>query len=77
MGDFADMAAEQCMMQEVDGYLLDTRRHVNLRNKKFVDRPCGKGLCPKCGSKTRLIEGKFGYFYGCIKFPDCKGSRNE
>lgn len=36
----------------------------------------GNGPCPKCGSETRLIEGKFGKFYGCIKFPECHGNRN-
>lgn len=39
-------------------------------------KPHGKGKCPKCGSDTLLKEGQFGKFYGCINFPECKGSRN-
>lgn len=32
--------------------------------------------CPECGAKMILRNGKFGEFYGCTKFPGCKGSRN-
>lgn len=39
-------------------------------------KPNGKGKCPKCNCETVLKEGKFGKFYGCVKFPACKGSRN-
>jgi len=31
--------------------------------------------CPKCGSKMVLKNSKTGTFYGCSKFPKCKGSR--
>lgn len=36
----------------------------------------GPGLCPLCKNKTIKKSGKFGEFYGCVNFPDCKGSRN-
>ncbi len=29
--------------------------------------------CPECKSKTRLRNGRFGPFYGCVKFPACPG----
>ena len=32
--------------------------------------------CPKCGAKMYLKTGRFGKFYGCSRFPECKGSRN-
>ncbi|MBA0211961.1 DNA topoisomerase III [Pectobacterium punjabense] len=32
--------------------------------------------CPLCGSKTRLRKGVKGSFYGCEKYPDCKGMIN-
>ncbi|GAB6098965.1 hypothetical protein JCM16358_08440 [Halanaerocella petrolearia] len=29
-------------------------------------------ICPKCGSKMEIEEGKYGQFWGCSQFPDCK-----
>lgn len=29
--------------------------------------------CPQCGSVMYLRNGKFGEFYGCSKYPSCKG----
>lgn len=31
--------------------------------------------CPKCGSKMVRRLGKYGSFYGCSKYPYCKGTR--
>jgi DNA topoisomerase-1 len=28
--------------------------------------------CPKCGSDLKVVNGKFGPFIGCSKYPDCK-----
>lgn len=30
------------------------------------------GICPKCGGKLILRNGKYGEFYGCERFPDCR-----
>lgn len=42
-------------------------------------KPSGPGICPKCGSNTILRTNKTTKqkFYGCVKFPKCKGNRNE
>lgn len=40
-------------------------------------KPSGPGLCPLCEGPTHKIEGANGVFYGCDKFPKCKGSRNK
>ena len=32
--------------------------------------------CPKCGSILKKRNGKFGPFYGCGSYPDCKYTRN-
>jgi hypothetical protein len=32
--------------------------------------------CPKCDSDMVLKTGKYGEFWSCTKFPDCKGTRN-
>jgi len=30
--------------------------------------------CPKCGSGTIKRRGRFGEFFGCSTYPDCKGT---
>jgi ssDNA-binding Zn-finger/Zn-ribbon topoisomerase 1 len=32
--------------------------------------------CPKCGSPMRVRHGRNGYFFGCSKYPQCKGTRD-
>lgn len=32
--------------------------------------------CPKCGAKMQLRTGRYGKFYGCTNFPQCRGSRD-
>jgi len=34
----------------------------------------GEKICPKCGSKMILRTGRYGKFYGCSKFPYCRGT---
>ena len=31
-----------------------------------------KLLCPKCGGTLKLINGKYGEFYGCSNYPKCR-----
>lgn len=33
--------------------------------------------CPLCGGKTRLRKGQKGDFWGCHRYPDCKGIINS
>lgn len=46
-------------------------KYEDVSKKEFNDKPTGKS-CPKC--KSPLIEklGRFGRFYACSKFPECK-----
>ncbi|TSG33739.1 hypothetical protein FG681_23505, partial [Salmonella enterica subsp. enterica serovar Newport] len=32
---------------------------------------------PLCGGKTRLKKGQKGEFWGCTRYPDCKGIINN
>jgi superfamily II DNA or RNA helicase len=41
------------------------------------ERPSGPGPCPKCGAETKRRTSRFGAFYSCTKFPECRGSRQE
>ena len=31
-------------------------------------------LCGDCGAKMSLRESKYGWFYGCTRFPRCRGT---
>jgi len=31
--------------------------------------------CPTCGGAMRMRSGKHGEFWGCVKYPDCRGTR--
>lgn len=41
-----------------------------------AQNPCREALglkvCPRCGNVLKLRNGKFGEFYGCRSFPDCR-----
>ncbi len=30
--------------------------------------------CPECGEPMRLRESRYGLFYGCWRYPECKGT---
>ena len=34
-------------------------------------------ICPECGNKLVLKNGRFGEFYGCSNYPRCKYTRNK
>jgi len=34
-------------------------------------------LCPDCNGPMISRSGKFGVFWGCKKFPECKGTRDS
>lgn len=46
----------------------------NSRNDKPAQILSDKD-CPRCGSKMILRKGKRGQFYGCSKFPYCRGTK--
>lgn len=33
--------------------------------------------CPDCGGKMISRSGQYGKFWGCAKFPECKGTRDS
>lgn len=36
----------------------------------------GTPTCPRCGSSMRRRSGRYGQFWGCSRYPRCKGTRN-
>lgn len=47
------------------------KKYFEVSKKQFTEKPTGK-TCPKCGSPLIERLGKFGRFYACSKFPECR-----
>ena len=41
---------------------------MNYRKNHMI----ANGYCPQCGGKLILRQGKYGGFYGCCNYPNCK-----
>ena len=41
-------------------------------NQKIAEKKTGDGICPKCGGKLIMRDGKYGRFIGCSNFPKCR-----
>lgn len=46
------------------------------RKNVFTEEMGMEEVCPICGSEMKQRKGKFGPFYGCSKYPNCKGTRD-
>ncbi len=47
----------------------DEQHEQNVKIKRWMVE---NGVCPNCGGKLVLREGKYGQFYGCSNYPKCK-----
>lgn len=79
MSDIFDHRCDAFESMERDDYD-DTGDGGDLFSAWFESRqrrPQGAGVCPVCGGHTHLVrKGCFGPFWGCNKFPACKGTRD-
>ncbi len=53
---------------------VDDRTHVNnvYAAKQSCNEKIASGICPRCGGKLVLRNGKYGSFYGCENYPQCR-----
>lgn len=51
----------------------DEQHKQNVKIKHWM---LENGVCPNCGGKLVLREGKYGQFYGCSNYPKCKFRKN-
>lgn len=71
--------AEDNMIEVIDGYALIRlvklagRPEVPILNNKIIT---DGAVCPQCGSKLVLRNGKYGSFYGCSGYPKCRFIKN-
>ena len=50
------------------------KTHVEAINKNITEKnnKINSNVCPKCGSKLVLRNGKYGQFKGCSSYPKCR-----
>ena len=63
-----------CLNQKNIRQIVDDNTHV--RNvhaaKQNFNAKVASGICPKCGGTLVLRNGRYGRFYGCSNYPNCK-----
>ena len=47
-------------------------KNEHIQNIYKKQQQIQQGICPRCGGKLVLRNGKNGQFYGCSNFPNCK-----
>lgn len=54
--------------------IIDNNTHIH--NLKMAEmehyKQVESGICPRCGGKLVLRNGRYGSFYGCSNYPKCK-----
>ena len=79
MGEMADYYLDLAWDAPLDEHTGESVEDWNSYwSRKKPAKPSGPGACPRCGAKTRIRMNSFTgqAFYGCTKFPECKGSRD-
>ena len=53
---------------------VENSEHINniYVSKARTDYKILSGICPKCGGKLVMRNGKYGRFYGCSNYPRCR-----
>ena len=48
-----------------------------VKNQKLREQYSNGTTCPRCGSPLVLRAGRYGNFYGCMRYPSCKYTRKQ
>lgn len=51
---------------------------IKVQNGKVIEKAKANGvkICPKCGQVMKKRNGKFGEFWGCAGYPNCRYTQN-
>ena len=58
------------LLQEAQTTELTKKEHIE--NIYLMRDKIAQNICPRCGGKLVLRRGKYGQFYGCENYPNCK-----
>lgn len=58
---------------DLDGIEIENR-HIQSIEERFEEKEITiqGGKCPRCGGQLKLRNGKYGQFYGCSNYPQCR-----
>jgi len=71
----AEKFAEGKPIELIDGFKLIKLIKIAENKTDINDIESSDNLCPKCGGALIIKEGKYGKFYGCSNFPNCRFSK--
>lgn len=66
--------AYEKLIQNRDSYKITPEEHM--KNIRKTQNDIARNICPRCGKKLVLRDGKYGRFYGCSGYPDCKFTKD-
>ncbi len=55
---------------------LEVYKHLLVEARNPSAEALAVPFCPRCGNVLKKRDGKFGEFWGCGSYPDCKYTRN-
>lgn len=58
------------LLQEAQATEITKKEHIE--NIHLMRDKIAQNICPRCGGKLVLRRGKYGRFYGCENYPNCK-----
>ena len=62
-------------LQEAQATKITKAEHIE--NIHLMRDKIARNICPRCGGKLVLRYGKYGQFYGCENYPNCKFVKNN
>lgn len=64
-------------VDETPSTRIEHMKYVNqIKEQKRREEEYDGDTCPRCGSPLVLRHGQYGSFYGCLRYPSCKYTRN-
>ena len=60
VGNITDESQRELHVQRIQHEIYERDSKINM------------GICPKCSGKLVVRSGRYGLFYGCSNYPDCK-----
>ena len=56
---------------------IDKSKQEHIENIRKMKNQIDNNICPRCGGKLILRNGKYGNFYGCENYPNCKFTKKD
>lgn len=74
LSDYQVQTIVDCLSKKNVSGVIDNNSHI--RNvyvaKEQYRQKIKSGVCPRCGGNLVLRKGRYGSFYGCSNYPDCR-----